>query len=192
MTLRPENRSRRQQIKEITAMTIEGAAVPVNSQGDAVPLTAVTFEIIPLSEELLAKVRRDRTDVSGNPVVELEAAGGEPLRCCLRNARSGEAILLFGHEPLLPASPYREIGAVFAHTRPCAGPMDAGGYPSEWRDRPQVLRAYDQRGWICDAQTHDGTDPALAITTMLENEAVAEIHSRNIAYGCYMFLIRRI
>jgi hypothetical protein len=30
------------------------------------------------------------------------------------------------------------------------------------------------------------------ITKMLENEAVVEIHSRNIAYGCYMFLIRRL
>jgi hypothetical protein len=155
------------------------------------PLTTVSFEIVPLFEDLLATVRRDRNDVSGNPVVELRAAGGELLRCCLRNARTGEAILLFGYEPLLPASPYRELGAVFAHAYRCAGPIDVGRYPSEWRERPQVLRAYDQRGWICDAQTHDGTDPELAITTMLENEAVVQIHSRNIAYGCYMFLIRR-
>jgi hypothetical protein len=155
-------------------------------------LTTIAFEIIPLSEEPLAKVRHGRTDVSGNPVVELGAAGGEPLRCCLRSARSGEAILLFGYEPLLPASPYREVGAVFAHAHRCAGPIDGSGYPSEWRGRPQVLRAYDQRGWICDAQTHDGSDPELAITMMLEDEAVVEIHSRNIAYGCYMFLIRRI
>jgi hypothetical protein len=156
------------------------------------PLTTVTFEIIPLSEDVLANARRDRTDASGNPVVEVEAAGGEPLRCCLRNAGPGEAILLFGYEPLLPASPYREIGAVFAHAHRCAGPVDGGGYPSEWRNQPQVLRAYDQRGWISDAQTHDGTDPELAITKMLENEAVVEIHSRNVAYGCYMFLIRRL
>jgi len=27
---------------------------------------------------------------------------------------------------------------------------------------------------------------------MFENEAVVEIHSRNIAYGCFMFLIRRL
>jgi hypothetical protein len=27
---------------------------------------------------------------------------------------------------------------------------------------------------------------------MLENEAVVEVHSRNIGYGCFMFLIRRV
>jgi hypothetical protein len=154
-------------------------------------LTTVMFEILPLSEDVLAKVRRDRTDASGNPVVELGAGGGEPLRCCLRNAQPGEAILLFGYEPLLPASPYREVGAVFAHAHRCAGPIDAGRYPSEWRSRPQVLRAYDQRGWICDAQVHDGTDPESAITSMLQNDAVVQIHSRNVAYGCYMFRICR-
>jgi Protein of unknown function (DUF1203) len=156
------------------------------------PLTTVTFEIVSIPEDVLARVRRDRTDASGNPVVELDAAGGEPLRCCLRNARPGETILLFGYEPLLPASPYREVGAVFTHAQRCVGPVDAGRYPPEWRGRPQVLRAYDQRGWICDARTHDGTDPELVITKMLENDDVVEIHSRNVAYGCYMFLIRRI
>jgi hypothetical protein len=155
-------------------------------------LTTVTFEIIPLSEDLLANVRRERIDVSGNPVVEVTSSGGEPLRCCLRNAGPGEAIVLFGYEPLLPASPYREIGAVFAHAHRCPGPVEGGRYPSEWRYRPQVLRAYDQRGWISDAQTHDGGDPESVITKMFENEAVVEIHSRNIACGCFMFLIRRL
>jgi len=27
---------------------------------------------------------------------------------------------------------------------------------------------------------------------MLENDEVAQIHSRNIAYGCYMFLVERV
>jgi len=155
------------------------------------PPTKLTFEIIPLTGELLAKVRRDRTDASGNQIVELQARGDEPLRCCLRNARSGEAILLFGYEPPLPASPYREIGAVFAHANPCAGPVDGTRYPSEWRQRPQVLRAYDRRGWICDARVHDGVDPETAITAMLENEALVTLHSRNVAYCCFMFQIRR-
>jgi hypothetical protein len=124
-------------------------------------------------------------------LVSVVADGGEPLRCCLRPARAGEELVLFGWEPPLPPSPYREVGAVFAHAVACAGPPDAG-YPAEWRGRPQVLRAYDSRGWIHEAtRVHDGTDPESVIGGMLEDPTVVEIHSRNIAYGCLMFRVSR-
>ena len=154
--------------------------------------TTSTFQVAPMPDDVLRRIRSDRTDASGNPVVNVMATGGEPLRCCLRDAAHGEALLLFGYEPVLPPSPYREVGAVFAHEEPCGGPSQTGCYPSEWRGRPQVLRAYDQRGWICDARVHDGSDPDAVIDEMLRNDAVAQIHSRNIAYGCYMFQVRRI
>jgi hypothetical protein len=153
--------------------------------------TTSTFEVAPMPGDVLRRARSERTDASGNPVVNVTATGGEPLRCCLRDAAAGEALILFGYEPVLPPSPYREVGAVFAHAAPCGGPVRVGCYPPEWLGRPQVLRAYDQRGWICDARVHDGTDPPAVIDEMLQNEAVAQIHSRNIAYGCYMFLVRR-
>ena len=75
---------------------------------------------------------------------------------------------------------------MFVHAEPCGGPTDTG-YPSEWR-RPQVLRAYDERGWIHPATTtHDGTDPEAALARVLATPGVVEVHSRNVAYGCYMF-----
>jgi len=123
------------------------------------------------------------------------AEGDEPLRCCLRNARPGESLILFGYEPPLgpPAgttSPYREIGAVFAHAEPCSGPSDAH-YPPVWRGRKQVLRAYDQRGWIVDAVVHDGSAPDAEIARLFANPAVVQLHSRNVAYGCFMFTVTR-
>ncbi len=81
---------------------------------------------------------------------------------------------------------------MFSHAASCGGPPGGASYPSEWRYRSQVLRAYDKRGWICGARVHDGTEPEAAISEMFEDETVAEIHSRNVAYGCYMFLIRRV
>lgn len=97
---------------------------------------------------------------------------------------------MFGYEPPIPgtASPYREIGAVFAHAGECAAPAIVDTYPEDWRGRPQVLRAYDARGWIHPATTtHDGTEPASELTRVLSEHGVAEVHSRNIAYGCFMF-----
>jgi hypothetical protein len=149
------------------------------------------FEISAIPTELLGRVYASRTDASGNPVVELTATGGEPLRCCLRDALADEDLLLFGYEPPLPTSPYREVGAIFTHAAPCNGPGATTTYPSGWRGRPQVLRAYDQRGWIWGGRLHDGTNPEAVIMELLDNNDVVELHSRNVEFGCYMFLVRR-
>jgi hypothetical protein len=124
--------------------------------------------------------------------VTMTATGGEPLRCCLRDAAEGEEILLFNYEPPLPDSPYREKGAVFSHASPCEGPSSVTSYPADWVGRPQALRAYDSRGWIHPAtRVHDGTDPAAALAEVLAEPGVVEVHSRNLAYGCYMFRVTR-
>ncbi|MET8155709.1 DUF1203 domain-containing protein [Sphaerisporangium sp. NPDC005289] len=149
------------------------------------------FGVRVLAAAALARARAGR-DASGNPPERVTAGGGEPLRCCLRDAAAGEELLLFGYEPPIPASPYREIGAVFAHARPCAGPAALDRYPAGWYGRPQVLRAYDARGWIHPAtRVHDGSDPEAVIARMLAEPEVVEIHSRNVAYGCYMFTLTR-
>jgi hypothetical protein len=157
----------------------------------ATNISTTTFKIETIADRDLDEARRTGVDVSGNPVAQVTLTGGEPLRCCLRDAEPGEAAILFGYEPRLPASPYREIGAIFAHATACAGPESRTGYPTAWRGRPQVLRAYDRRGWIHAAQVHDGDDPESAIAELLADPAVEQIHSRNVAYGCYMFTIRR-
>ncbi|TDQ01501.1 DUF1203 domain-containing protein [Labedaea rhizosphaerae] len=121
------------------------------------------------------------------------ATGGEPIRCCLRDALPGESLLLANYRPPLPAdSPYQEIGAVFVHAEPCDGPKSLAEYPADWYGRSQVLRAYDERGWIHPAsRTHDGTDPVAAIEAVLAEPGVVEVHSRNIVYGCFMFAATR-
>lgn len=153
----------------------------------------VAFQIRPIPANVLDEIRNRGVDaVSGTPVEHLVADGGEPLRCCLRNALYGEEVILFGYEPPLPRSPYREIGAVFTHAQACAGPTSTEDYPPAWRGRPQVLRAYDERGWIHESsRMHDGQDPETVIAAMLANPEVVQIHSRNIAYGCYMFTVTR-
>jgi hypothetical protein len=152
-------------------------------------ITTTGFRIHALPAELLDDVRAGAYE---RPVERLVADGGEPLRCCLRDSRPGEEALLFGYEPPLPDSPYRETGAVFAHAAPCAGPAADDAYPADWRGRAQVLRAYDRHGWIHDAtRTHDGGDPEAVIAAMLADPEVVLIHSRNIAWGCYMFAVTR-
>jgi Protein of unknown function (DUF1203) len=134
---------------------------------------------------------RERNRRLGKPRERLQAEGGEPLRCCLRDANPGEALILFGYAPPIGNSPYREIGAVFAHAAACAGPAEHGAYPAGWRGRRQVLRAYDGRGWILDACVHDGAAPEAEIERLLADPRAAQLHSRNLAYGCFMFVVGR-
>jgi Protein of unknown function (DUF1203) len=151
--------------------------------------TTTGFRIHALPPELLDAVR---AGAYARPVERFasDGGGGDPLRCCLRNPRPGEELILFGYEPPLPDSPYREMGAVIAHAEPCAGPEP--GYPADWLGRPQVLRAYDRNGRIHDAtRTHDGTAPEAVIAEMLASPGVERIHSRNVAWGCYMFAVTR-
>lgn len=124
--------------------------------------------------------------------VSVVASGGEPLRCCLRDAVAGEELVLFNYTPPLPApSPYEERGAVFAHAADCEGPS-SDSYPVDWVGRRQVLRAYDERGWIHPATcVHDGSDPEAAIAAVFSHPEVVEVHSRNVSYGCYMFAVTR-
>lgn len=144
------------------------------------------FRIHPIQADALRAARTsDRT-------ARVTAAGGEALRCCLTSAGPGDELILFSYQPPLPDSPYRETGAVLAHAHPCPGPADLTTYPRDWRGRPQVLRAYDDRGWIHDATTvHDGNDPAAAIAEVLSAPGVAQVHSRNVEWGCYMFTVTR-
>ncbi|MBI3216939.1 MAG: DUF1203 domain-containing protein [Mycobacterium sp.] len=146
--------------------------------------------IRPIAAAHLDHVRESGRDAWGSPVEELADAPGSPLRCCLRNSRPGEGLILFGYAPPIPGapSPYQEVGAVFAHAAPCDGAPLWTSYPDEWLDRPQVLRAYDSRGWIHPATTtHDGKDAERALREVLSAPGVVEVHSRNIAYGCFMF-----
>jgi hypothetical protein len=151
-----------------------------------------SFRIHALPRDVLAQVRSTGLDASRNPIEQIEADGGEPLRCCLRDARRGERIVLFGYAAPIPeTSPYREIGAVFAHAAACPGAVSGETYPDEWRTRSQVLRAYDRRGWIRDAVVHEPGEAEPAIAKLLADPDVVELHSRNVAYGCFMFRVTR-
>jgi len=150
------------------------------------------LRIFPLPDDVLVRVRAGGRDASGNLPVRRTAEGGEPVRCCLRDAQPAEPLLLFNFEPPLPASPYRELGAVFAHAEVCAWAPDYRTYPEDWRGLPQVLRAYDERGWIHPAsRVHDGSEPEATLAAVLAEPAVVQVHSRNVVHGCWMFTATR-
>lgn len=130
--------------------------------------------------------------------------GGSPLRCCLGAVREGERVALVAYAPLrrwaagAGADPgaYDEVGPVFIHADPCAGPSLAEGrYPFARPGVRRVVRRYDAQGRILGGQLlvlsddHQQTvDRALA--EAFAEPATALAHLRAVEYGCFLFEVR--
>ena len=156
---------------------------------DSVNRTLI-FEPIPAGE--LRTIRAAGVDEAGNRLTpQAETEGGNPLRCCLRETRPGERVLLLAYTPPGTAGPYAERGPVFVHADPCEGYTTPDRYPPELSHRQQVVRAYDHNGSIADGMFAENGDQALAvIQQLLARPDVTLVHLRNVGYGCYNFAVR--
>jgi hypothetical protein len=151
---------------------------------------ALRYEAIPATE--LDPVRTAGRDEAGNPVQDqVSAVGGEPLRCCLRQARPGEMMLLIAYTPPGTSGAYAERGPVFIHAERCPGYLTPHAYPPELVGRPQVVRAYNRQGAIADGVlVADGRQAQEVIAALLARPEVELVHLRNVGYGCYNFAVR--
>ncbi len=119
---------------------------------------------------------------------DLDAA---PLRCCLRDSRSAEEVVLVAAVPPGPRGPYAERGPVFVHAYDCGGP-EHDGYPDDWRSRSQVFRAYRHDGTIAGGEiVGPGDDQEAVALRWLADPTVAFLHTRNVVFGCYMAMLDR-
>jgi hypothetical protein len=150
---------------------------------------ALTFEAIPAAE--LAEIRAAGRDEAGNSLTVQADNGGSPVRCCLRETRPGERVMLIAYTPPGTAGAYAERGPVFVHADPGEGYPAPRRYPPGLRHRMQVVRAYDRQGRIADGVlAADGLQAEAVIAEMLARPDVELVHLRNVGYGCYNFAVR--
>lgn len=157
---------------------------------DATPSTLI---FVPIRPGDLEKIREAGMDEAGNRLAaQVDTEGGSPLRCCLRETRPGERVLLIAYTPPGSSGPYAERGPVFVHPEPCGGYPTPHLYPPGLSHRQQVVRGYDHHGRIADGILADNGDHALAvIRQMLARQNIALVHLRNVGYGCYNCTVRR-
>jgi Protein of unknown function (DUF1203) len=156
------------------------------------PVATSTLRIRPLPSTLGARAAASGRDDTGAPVRVRVDVEGEPLRCCLRDSRTGERVVLISATPEGPTGAYVERGPVFVHADDCGGPVATGAYPAAWRRRRQVFRAYGGNGAIVGGELvepHDDQDAAAR--RLLASPEVAFVQTRNVIYGCYMATIER-
>ena len=112
-------------------------------------------------------------------------------RACLRLTEPGEGCILLSYSPFTSDQPYAEVGPIFIHERECRPYEDDREYPVEFPREAVVLRAYDERDEIEDAELVGKQPVEHVIARLFENPRVSYLHARNSTWGCFMFRIDR-
>lgn len=153
--------------------------------------TSTDLRVIAIDPARLDAIRGRGLDEHGNRLVPLTASGsGEPLRCCLRYADRGEAIMLISYAHLPGPSVWREVGPVYVHAERCAGYDSASGFPQDFARGPFLLRTYDRRGSLDYAHltlVPDGADVEQAVRALLAEPGVGSVHVRAVLSQCFLF-----
>ena len=155
--------------------------------------TQRTLTVHAIDPARLDEVRRSGKDTSGNALTVTEATGqGEPLRCCLRFARADERIALISFAPFVQPSVWREVGPVYVHAEPCAGPSDPG-VPAALSRGPLLLRTYRADGSMnYDHNTLVGAeDVEPMLEDLLSKAEVATVHVRTVLPQCFLYAVTR-
>lgn len=166
--------------------------------------TIATFEVWAIDPGVLARLRV-ADDAGHAPRMVTDAANGIPLRCCLRASEPGEQIALVSYAPLrqwagevgADPGPYDEVGPVFIHPEPCAGPGSTE-FPECFVGSQRMFRAYRADGSILRgrlATVGEVGDQAAAhrlLDEIFADPEVAVVHARAVEFGCFTFEIRRV
>jgi hypothetical protein len=100
-------------------------------------------------------------------------------------------MVLFPFAAIPPGHPYSETGPIFVHAEPCERYPATDQDPEEFR-KNRVVRAYNSRQDMIDAEVANGSEPEAVVEKFLQNQEVAFLHIRSVSRGCYTMQIERI
>jgi hypothetical protein len=150
-----------------------------------------SLRIVPLATKVAEAARRaTRSGAADHAVISVDSPTGYPCRHCLRFAQLGERVILFPYAAIPPGHPYSESGPIFVHAEACeryAGPCE---FPADLR-KGRVMRAYNSKFDMIDAEIVDGSEPQTVIEKLFQNPETAFVDARSVTRGCYTFRIQR-
>jgi len=117
---------------------------------------------------------------------------GFPDRIELRDAEPGESVLLLNYTHQPANSPYRASHAVFVLEGAKSRYDRIGEVPEAFRLRLLSMRAFDEQGFMVDADLVDGREVEGLIERFLGNDAVAYIQAHYAKRGCYAGRVERV
>ncbi len=148
--------------------------------------------IIALPTDVVERWRTAGVDEQGNRLTPIVAdrPAAFPCRHCLRDAEPGEALLLASYSPFALHGPYKEIGPVFVHARPCAR-FTGGDVPLQLRRRLLALRGYDRAQSLVDGVVVEGAAIEEALASLFARAEIDWVHARFARPGCFACRIER-
>jgi len=118
--------------------------------------------------------------------------GRAPCRRCLRDAATGEALVLASYNPFTVRSPYAGDGPVFVHADACEPFAPEPGRLSEQIPGRQLsIRAYDGDAMMTGAAVLAGERFAEGATELLGDDGVEFLHVHFAGPGCFAFRVDR-
>jgi hypothetical protein len=149
------------------------------------------FCIVPLPTEMAERARRLAADgAPDHAIVIADSPTGYPCRHCLRFVQSGERVVLFPYAAIPPGHPYSESGPVFVHAESCERYAATHEFPTDLR-KGRVMRAYNSKFDMIDAEIVDGSEPEPVIQKLFQNPETAFVDARSVTRGCLTFRIQR-
>ena len=127
----------------------------------------------------------------GAVAVTADASGGFPCRVSLRDAESGERLILVNHVSNTSATPFRASHAIYVRE----AAEQAAAFEDEVPDcldrRILSLRGFDSAGMLRLARLSAAGEAEPGIAALLADPGIAVIHAHSAAAGCFLARIER-
>ena len=134
---------------------------------------------------------RSDAELKALGAVRLNAQLGYPCRVTLEDAIPGENVLLVHYEHIGAPSAYRSAGPIFIREAVLPTGTIENQIPDAMRDRLYSVRAYDEYGWMLDADVGLGKDLAGLFDRFLADPQVHFLHLHHARRGCFASRVDR-
>jgi hypothetical protein len=155
------------------------------------------FKIVPLSKAFAQKIKANKIDDFGNPVVEQLATGLGPCRVSLKPFEKGvDKRLLFKHSPFETENAYNQPGPIFINSKDVDEYSDVHRFPPEIKANkqsfPLSLIGYNQdQMMVLTKLVGDNDVDELIVELFDQHPQVEYLHARNAQACCYICKIER-
>lgn len=124
--------------------------------------------------------------------VEADAYPGFPCRVSLEDAQIGETLVLFNYKHLDLNSAYAASHAIYVKEGATQAEPKPGEIPAAIASRLLSVRAFDNEGFMVEADIADGADVALLLEQFLGRTDVAFVDIHNAKRGCFAARAHRV
>jgi len=158
----------------------------------------MTFRIVPLSKDYVARLRAEGRDDFGNEITEQVAGGYGPCRVSLKPFRPGvDRRILLGHSPFSVANAFNQPGPVFVNSADVEEYADVHRFPPEImadkQNFPLSLIGYNASQQMVFSELVGDHDVDEMIERVFDEEPNVEyLHARNAQACCFICKIERV